>query len=284
MRWQTKSRLFAALSALPFGFWLHRLLQRLFSRRLFRPQAGFAACRAQAARLVADLEQATGRKAQAFSVLEFGAGRDLAMALAFKAAGVGRVVALDVQPLARPWLVRRAAKLLLPGAREVRRLADLLPSLGIDYRAPSRLTQSALPDHSLDMIFSNEVLEHVPPVEIVTLLADAHRLLRSDGRLVGCLDYSDHYSHSDRRIGPHHFLRFDEKAWQRHNSALHYQNRLRHSEHVALWQAAGFEVTVAQSSRVPLSADESALRAGRFATMDLNDLAIINSELIARPQ
>lgn len=284
MRWQTKSRLFAALSRLAFGFWLHRFLQRLFSHRLRRPLEGFALCRDKAALLVAKLEQATGRRACDLSVLEIGAGRDLAMALALKAAGIGRVVALDVQRLARPWLVRRAAAQLITHKIVFRTLDDLSRLLGLAYKAPCTLAMSGVPEQSLDLIFSNEVLEHVPPVELVVLLADAKRFLRPDGRLIAVIDYSDHFSHNDPLIGPHHFLRFDEKTWRRHNSALHYQNRLRHKEHVALWQAAGFEILSATLGKMPVSPEEDRARSGRFQAMSLDDLSIINAEIIAQPR
>lgn len=56
------------------------------------------------------------------------------------------------------------------------------------------------------------------------------------------IDYSDHYSHFDPAITPYNFLSYSERRWRLYNSSLQYQNRLRHSEYLALFRDAGFAV------------------------------------------
>ena len=53
---------------------------------------------------------------------------------------------------------------------------------------------------------------------------------------------SDHFSHSDSRITPWHFLRFHERTWRWINSPLIYQNRLRASSYAEMARSAGFEI------------------------------------------
>ena len=58
------------------------------------------------------------------------------------------------------------------------------------------------------------------------------------------IDYSDHYSHTDKNIHPLNFLKFKENEWnKKYNHQCHFQNRLRHSDYKMLLIDIGFNIT-----------------------------------------
>ncbi|MDQ4091403.1 MAG: hypothetical protein M3163_14045 [Actinomycetota bacterium] len=56
------------------------------------------------------------------------------------------------------------------------------------------------------------------------------------------IDHQDHYSYADSTISAYNFLQYDEREWARWNPSLQYQNRLRHSDYLAMFEAEGFEI------------------------------------------
>lgn len=276
MRWRAKSQLLALASKLPGGPWLYRRLPaRLLLARL-RPLSDFAKIKARAAQILRD----QGPVASPPKVFEFGAGRDLAWALAFIAAGAGEVTTVDISRLARLSLVRRAAKEILPAASSLKHLGDLKHS-ALAYLAPADARKTQLAEDSIDVVFSTDVLEHVPAQDILAILLEMRRILRPGGSIVAQINYADHFSYGDPSIGPRNFLHFSEDAWQRHNSDLHFQNRLRHSQHLALWRQAGFHPEVKAIGRLEMSEAERKQLAPAFAVMDNDDLEILGATLVA---
>ena len=82
-------------------------------------------------------------------------------------AGVAEVITSDVDRLARLDLIQHAAAQILAGEVKLDSW-DALERFGICYRAPHYVTDA---DQKVDCSCSNEVLEHVPPDQLVRLLA-----------------------------------------------------------------------------------------------------------------
>lgn len=235
--------------------------------------------------------------------LEFGAGSDLRHALMTAGKGVGRQIVIDVEPLARLDLVDRAGAGLIeistiePEVADALRAArvraagstDLdehLAAFGIEYRAPADARATGLPAGSVDCVTSTTALEHIPPADIAAILAECRRILRPGGVASFIIDLSDHCSHGDASITPYNFLRYAETAWERwFCTPLTFQNRLRHSEYVELFEASGLEVVKAEPREVT---DEmraqlrSVPLAEPFASMPEDDLVIIGSHVVLR--
>ena len=164
MDWRLKALAFRVLD-LPGGSHAHYFLQRRLTRNWPRPSSTLNALAGIAQRVTADYARhVSGMPA---SVLEIGAGRDLAVPLALRHLGVKRVVASDVTRLARLDLIQHAADQLLGGQVRFDNWDDL-ERFGISYRAPNRVMVT---DGKVDCSCSNEVLEHVPPDQLVDLLA-----------------------------------------------------------------------------------------------------------------
>jgi SAM-dependent methyltransferase len=218
---------------------------------------------------------------------EFGSGWDLAMPLALHGLGVTDQLLVDIRPLARAKLVDDMAR-RLPGslpARHGRPLVEHLADLGITYRAPCDAAATGLPDGSIHAVTSTNTLEHIPATDIARILAECRRILAPGGAMSFVIDYEDHYAKFDPSIDVFHFLAHDERSWRRFNPDLHHQNRLRHHQYLALFEAAGFEV-VSDRPRWPGAEAVAALDPSDLAdpwrTMTVDQLAITGSHVVLR--
>jgi SAM-dependent methyltransferase len=225
---------------------------------------------------------------------EFGAGWDLHMPLALAALGAGSQQVVDIRPLLRPKLVtniaRRLTQLEAPGPDWApvwpvpnEDLDALLRRARIDYRAPCDARSTGLREDSIDYVTSTNTLEHIPPDEIVAILREVHRILKPSGLASFQVDYNDHYSYFDTTIGPYNYLQFDDRGWHRYNSALHFQNRLRHDDYLRLFRDAGFvlldEVVDAPTERERAELDRLPLDS-RYRGTSLATLGIRSSRVV----
>lgn len=122
-------------------------------------------------------------------------------------------------------------------------LESFLESASITYLAPCDARKLPLPAESVDLVISNNVLEHIPPETITELFREFHRVLKTKGKMVHTIDNADHWSYSDRTISQGNFLRYEESAWQRlQKNPIDYQNRLRHFEYCRLILGCGFSL------------------------------------------
>jgi SAM-dependent methyltransferase len=70
------------------------------------------------------------------------------------------------------------------------------------------LTLAELPHHSIDLVLSHSVLEHVSDMD--ALLASLDRVLSPAGSMIHAVDYRDHFFKY-----PYHFLLFQAGTWER---------------------------------------------------------------------
>lgn len=274
MDWRLKALAFRVLD-LPGGAQAHYLLQRHVTRNWPRRPQTLDALAGIARRTVDDFDRHRGGLPA--SVLEIGAGRDLAVPLALRQLGVGRVLASDVTRLARLDLVQHAADRLLSGQVRFESFSDL-DRFGIVYAAPHRVTER---DEKVECSCSNEVLEHVPPDQLVKLLKALRAVTR--GVTTHSIDYSDHYARSDGTISRLNFLRYSDAAWRRFNSGKQYVNRLRHSDYLRLFREAGFRILEESATVAEPPPDVAEQLAPQFRGYAPDDLFAIKGRIIAVP-
>jgi SAM-dependent methyltransferase len=130
----------------------------------------------------------------------------------------------------------------LSGANTVPELFQLA---NIEYRAPEDFTRSGLPSGSVDVVFSNSVLEHVSVDVIPKIMVESARVLRKGGVTVHDVNCGDHYAYFDKTISQVHYLRYDSKQWNRWNTQLLFQNRLRAVDFVKAAEKEGLEIAKA---------------------------------------
>lgn len=264
MDWRIKGVIQGTLARAPGGMWLNDQLQVLAGGR--RDIGSHVDAKVTLDWLVhaRHLQQLQftlpGR-----TLLEVGTGWLPVMPLCFAVAGLRRGITVDLNrhlqlPLVRPALARLERH--LPAMAEAcgQPLAELqgrwqglmnagaglalLAAAGIDYRAPADATRTGLTDASVDLVFSNSVLEHVPAAVLTALMQETRRILTPTGLALHNVNCGDHYAYFDRGITPIHYLRYSETQWRWWNNDILFQNRLRAIDFLNAARAAGLEVVL----------------------------------------
>jgi hypothetical protein len=294
-RWKVKASAQSMFSRLPAGHRINMVFQRA-TGGLPISDAAMASSRELATHHLDAIARHSDLDITTATFFEFGAGFDLHMPLLFRALGVRRQIVVDIRPLARPALVRdiveRLRRQFTDGVvpLELDPWTDpfltYLEHLGVEYRAPGDARDTRLPAGSVAAVTSTNTLEHIPPADIAAIYAECRRIIDPNGILSFQIDYSDHYSHFDQSLSPYNFLQYEDREWRRYNNDLHFQNRLRHRDHVALVEAAGFEIVECQTTTGTPSEREALSRlhlASPFAGRPLDELAILTSRMVLRP-
>ncbi len=121
----------------------------------------------------------------------------------------------------------------------------------VHYRAPADATRSGLAEGDVDVVFSNSVLEHVPPEVVVAMYHEALRILSPGGVMFHSVNCGDHYAYVDPDIHQLHYLRYSDRQWKRWNNAFLYQNRLRAHTFVDDARGCGFEIVLDTTTVLP---------------------------------
>jgi SAM-dependent methyltransferase len=302
MRWLVKAALQRGLGVLPQGEQLNYVFQR---HVLHSFPLGDAALKQKFTRACSHLalyeEHGPGAPAAEATFFEFGAGWDLAIPLAYAMLGVGLQIVIDIRPSARAELVsdtiaafeRLRPELEQIAGRPLRDLggpiasvAELEPRFGIRYLAPRDARATGLPAGSVDFVSSTDTCEHIPRDDLAAIFVEMRRLLRPGGGFSCRIDLQDHYAYFDHSLSRYNFLRFSDRTWALVNSPIHFQNRLRAPEYLALVRDAGFEVVVdnpSGPSAKGLAELEALPLAERFRVYAPEDLGVTILSFVARP-
>ncbi|HYO87658.1 MAG TPA: class I SAM-dependent methyltransferase [Candidatus Limnocylindrales bacterium] len=237
------------------------------------------------------------------SVIELGTGWLPIVPIGMHLCGVKKVFTIDVQPLSNPALLTELLNVLshmafsevvrvLPDAceSEYLQLVEMvgqtemftLEQIGVTCTigdARGMKFQSS----SLDLVVSNNTLEHIPGEVIAAIFEEFHRVLRTDGLMSHLIDMQDHYSYFDHTLTVYHFLQHGEKFWGLVNNSLQYQNRLRISDHRALHRNASFEIVDEQTNPGDLALLREIKVAESFRGYLPTDLAATQSWIVSRP-
>jgi SAM-dependent methyltransferase len=242
------------------------------------------------------------------TLLEIGTGWYPTFPMCLYLAGAARVYTLDLTRHIKPDMVRLLADRLQAHvaliARESGRDeaavaaqqqalvaaldkgASLAVATGnvIDYRAPADAADTALTAGSIDVVFSNSVLEHVPGPVIDACFVEAMRILRPGGIVFHSVNCGDHYAYTDRTINQLHYLQFSEEEWRRWNNAFLYQNRLRAIDFTDMAKRAGFAIEIDTSRASKERLDQlDALRVDpAFSRYTREQLAITSIDFVGR--
>lgn len=293
--WRVKVAIQKVLSALPQGHSLNYSLQRNIFKSL-PVDDDHLIRKVEISRFHFEAAQRYGRfPMDGARFMEFGAGADLCVALSLFYLGVPEQLLFDVVRIAKHDLVLDMLKRIPPHLSENLcvppplpprgTLEDVLRYCSIDYRAPGDARNTGLPPSSVQCITSTDTLEHIPPEEIASIYRECYRILSDDGVMSFDIDYQDHYSFFDSHIDAYNFLQYGDKQWKWLNPSLHYQNRLRHDDHVVLLYDAGFDI-VYEEHRPQNEGDVATLErmtlAKRFDGLPVERLAIRGSKFVVR--
>lgn len=224
-------------------------------------------------------------------------GLDLAL---FHLAGTRRVFTYDTTPWLRPDHLERQVEVLAAAPeivkgwrgsdpegveeraavlREAPRASrETLPErLGAAVRVTRSMDRGGIAPASVDLFYSDSVLQFVDPRDLTALVRQARHFLRPAGSCFHVVDCRDSHAHRDPRIPPLAYLRWPEPLWNLLTSRyLNYQNRWRMPEFVTLFEREGFSVRALN----PLVAAEDReyarrrlTRAARFRGMSVPEIA-----------
>lgn len=266
MNWKLKARMQNIVSLLPSG---------LGNDLYYHTQRHFGGLRKTdpRSRLQAGVDIIARVAEQNLSIvdktfLEVGTGHQINLPIALWLCGAGQVTTVDLNPYLKAELVFEDIVYICTHRQEIEKifgkhaeesifqerlltlermtgsnLAQLLDAMSIRYLAPANATSLSLPLQSIDYHVSYTVLEHIPPEILIQVMLEGKRVLRSSGLFIHCVDFSDHFSHSDKSISPINFLQFSENEWEKISGNRYmYQNRLRVDEFMALLENADIEV------------------------------------------
>jgi SAM-dependent methyltransferase len=260
MNWKLKAKIQNLVGLLPnflsysIYYWIQRNFGSLKDSKL-NPTSRLLA----GIETVKRLEQ-VDRSPIGTTFLEVGTGRRINTILAFWLLGAEKVITVDLNPYLKDELVRADLNYIVKNKSEIESLfgnrifnhrldallefvespyqiKSLLEFLNIEYIAPGDASHLNLPDSSVDFHTSYTVLEHIPPEIIKAILKEGKRILKQDGLFVHCIDYSDHFSNSDKSISSVNFLQFSDDDWGNiAGNKYMYMNRLRHDDFINLFQ------------------------------------------------
>ncbi len=305
MYWKLKGLLQGGLARIPMGSKVNDQLQLLFGER------GKLAAHIDAKVIndwtvhVAHL-RVHGKQLAGLELLEFGTGWLPILPLCFALAGTGRCYSFDLHrklalqslvPLLHhlerhlPRIADAAGLELSEVVARYRRLLeagtpeDILRLAGMEYHAPADATRTGLADRSVDVLFSNSVLEHVSETVLDGLMQEGARILRQDGLASHSVNCGDHYAYFDRSITQLNYLKFTAAQWRLWNNSILYQNRLRPCDFTACAERNGLRVIARYwhpNDRLLSELPASAV-AAEFLHYSADDLSATSVDFIATP-
>lgn len=239
------------------------------------------------------------------TLFEIGSGWYPTLPICFHLSGVKRVVSYDVVSHTDADLTFRMIRALeshlesiadacsMPADEVLQRyyrlrqttdLKTLLKLASVELCAPADARSTNLASESVDLVYSNSVMEHVPKDVICEIMTESRRILKPGGLALHNVACNDHYAHIDPSISFVNFLQYDESEWGRWNNALQYQNRLRAPEFLNLARGAGLQVIYKRTFVRPGTREAlgSLNIAPQFRGFSAEDLAITTVDFVAR--
>jgi SAM-dependent methyltransferase len=271
MNWKLKAKIQNAVSLLPSSasyaayYWIQR---RFGGLRRINPVS----------RLTAGIETWKRIEKQNLTpsgkvFLEIGTGRVPLVPLAYWLMGAEKTISIDLNPYMKRELIaeslcfmneneetilalfgslidkKRFKELLKFSRNRQPTISGFLDLCQVDYIAPGDATDTRLLDQSIDFHTSYTVFEHIPQEVLRKILEEGNRITKNNGLFVHRIDYSDHFSHSDKSISAINFLQYNDDEWERYaGNRYMYMNRMRHDDFITLFESVGHRIVEAQPS------------------------------------
>jgi SAM-dependent methyltransferase len=186
-------------------------------------------------------------------VIELGPGDSLFTALIARTLGARTVYLIDAGRFADTSIDRyhagsqflRTQGLLPPDLTDCKDTEELLSVCRAEYMTRGVIDLKTIPSATVDLVFSQAVLEHVRLHELTDLFVESRRVLKPRGVASHEVDLKDHLSYALNS------LRFSPTTWESDflaNSGF-YTNRVRYSQMLELMQSAGFRTDVVSVKR-----------------------------------
>jgi SAM-dependent methyltransferase len=199
-------------------------------------------------------DQAKPNLPKAFTTLELGPGDSLASALIAAAFGsqhtwlvdVGHFAITDIKAY-NDFAAHLSELNVVPAAKSYAGLADFLEDTHTEYLSKGLDSLRTIPNGSVDFVFSQAVMEHVPYSDTEETLRELFRIQAPGGIASHRIDLKDHLESNL------HSLRFSQKVWESKyfRTSDFYTNRLRASQWKELFTGVGYCVLSQQDVTFP---------------------------------
>jgi SAM-dependent methyltransferase len=226
------------------------------------------------------------RLATGFVSLELGPGDSLASMLVARAHGGSAMYLVDAGDFASRDLAvyaavaQRLAETGTPVAVPLDSVARMMHACKAEYVTGGLMSLRSIPSASVDHVWSQAVLEHVPRGEFLETLVELRRVLRQDGVATHQVDLRDHLG------GALNSLRFTDAVWEGRFMARSgfYTNRIRFVEMLDLFEQAGFAAEVLQRDEWPAVPTPRQCMSERFRWLPDDDLRVSSFFVRLRPR
>ena len=182
-------------------------------------------------------------------ILEFGAGKSLQqnIYLSYKSNQKFDQTLIDVSNMIDIDLFNKANEKISKFLNINRRpfassIEDIKKFYNITYLAPCTINEIKEKKILFDACISSTTLEHLPLNDLNNTFEILKKIIKKDGIISVIIDYSDHYSHTDRNIDNLNFLQFSDNKWKKYNTPFLFQNRLRHQDFRDFFLGLNYEV------------------------------------------
>lgn len=238
----------------------------------------------------AHFKRAVAKKAlpKQFTCLELGPGDSLLSGVVARAFGASRVYMVDagnyaarnIEPYHRLAALLRSRGMPVPEAENAARFDELLTGCNIVYLTEGVNSLRDIPSGSVDYIWSQVVLEHVPKMQFRELLCELRRVMSEGAVGSHSIDLRDHLG------GALNNLRFTERVWESElfRRSGFYTNRIRFSEMVEMINRAGFDLDIVRMQYWESLPTPRAVMAEPFASLDEDELRIAEFEIVLTPR
>jgi SAM-dependent methyltransferase len=279
--WQAKIAAKLVLSRIPAGYSFWRRLTLFEHGPMDQPSYAYEVFKRHFDRV------SFPRHSGGFTAVELGPGDSLFSAMIARAFGASASYLVDVGPFARDDLepYRAMAGFLMdnglsaPDMESINSLEELLAACGARYNTSGLASLRAIPDESVDFVWSQAVLEHIRRAEFLDVMRELRRVIRPDGACSHRIDLKDHLG------GALNNLRFPEHLWESDfmaNSGF-YTNRIRYSEMLQLFYQLGFEVEMIAANRWDSLPTPRAKLSASFKHLPEDELLISGFDVTLRP-
>lgn len=224
---------------------------------------------------------------QGFVALELGPGDSLFSALSVYSLGGSEIYLIDVAPFATRDMsgYRQMAAFLsskelrVPDLDSAFSLEQVLEVCGAHYGTSGLDSLRSVPSGSVDIIWSQSVLQHIRRDEFADIIKESRRVIRPDGVCSHSVDLKDCLG------GRLNNLRFPEQLWERNFMAKSgfYTNRIRFSEMLRLFEQAGFETEILGIERWKEVPTPKSRLATEFKALSEEELLVSAFDVLLRP-
>jgi hypothetical protein len=212
------------------------------------------------------------------TVLELGPGDSLSTAVIAKTLGAKRTILVDAGRFATTEMKHyhalaahlRDEGLDPPDLAHCNDVDDMLRRCDASYLTDGVASLQTLPAHSVHVVFSHAVLEHVRKRDVLATFHELARVTAPGGVGSHTIDLQDHLDDGLNN------LRFSESIWESEWMAKSgfYTNRIRFAQMCELMRTAGFVVDVTETDRFARLPTPRASLAEPYASLPEQELLI----------